>query len=62
LNNHPEKDSGAAEKGCPMSRHKEETTMRCRRRSSTIKINPISARWETNKLENNNTRKVLPLV
>ena len=47
-------------KGCPRCKHKEETTMKCKRRSSTIKINPIPGRWETNKLENDNTKKNSP--
>ena len=27
-----------------------------------IKSNPVSARWATHKLENNNTKEVLPLL
>ena len=46
----------------PTSKDKEETVTRRRRRSITIKISPIPARWETDKRESNNTKTVLPLL
>ena len=50
------------QKRYPTSKAKEETATRQRRCSITIKINPIPARWETEKLKNSNTKKFLPLL
>ena len=53
--NPPTKDTS-----CPKT--KKELQQDGRRGAITIKSNPIPAGWVTHKLENNNTKEVLPLL
>ena len=53
--NPPKKDT-------PHSKKKEKLQQNGRRGTITIKWNPVSTRWVTHKLENNNTKEVLPVL
>ena len=49
-------------KDAPCSKTKEKLPQDHRRGATTIKSNPIPTGWTTHKLENNNTKEVLPLL
>ena len=57
LNNHLQEDAGTHQK-----KKKKKLQGDSRRGAITIKSNPISTGWVTQKLESNNTKEVLPLL
>ena len=49
-------------KDAPYPKTKKKLQQDGRRAAITVKSNPIPTRWVTHKLENNNTKEVLPLL
>ena len=62
LNNNRQKDTGTHQKDTPRPKTKKKLQQDSRRDAITIKSNPKPARWVTHRLENNNTKEVLPLL
>jgi len=62
LNSHQQEDAGTTKNRYPTSKDKEEATASDREGTIKIKSNPIPARWVIHKLENTNTKEILPLL